>query len=57
MDTAKKMIRSNFKEEWMQSWISNNTGRALFQHMNAPKKNDPINQLPNADCAVFTMKQ
>ena len=57
MDTAKKMIKSNFKEEWMQSWISNNTGRALFQHMNAPKKKDPINLLKRKDqTTIFRLR-
>ena len=57
MDTVKKMIRTNFKEEWLQGWINNGTGRALFENMNAPKKNDAINQLKRKDqTTIFRLR-
>ena len=40
MDTVKKMIKSNLKEEWLENWTNNNTGRALYNNMDAPKKKD-----------------
>ena len=44
-DTVCKMIRSNLKEEWLNDWTNNSTGRALYEHMNAPRPKDPINTL------------
>ena len=57
MDTVKKMIRSNFKEEWMENWTKNNTGRALYNNMNAPRKKDPINSLKRRDqTTIFRLR-
>ena len=57
MDTVKKMIRSNFKEEWLENWTNNNTGRALYNNMNAPQKKDPINFLVRKDqTTIFRLR-
>ena len=40
-ETAKQIIRSNFKEEWLNEWALGNTGRVLFEHMTSPKINNP----------------
>ena len=57
MDTVQKMIRSNFKEEWMENWTKNNTGRALYNNMNAPRKKDPINSLKRRDqTTIFRLR-
>ena len=57
MDTVKKMIKSNFKEEWLENWTNNNTGRALYNNMNAPKKKDPINFLVRKDqTTIFRLR-
>ena len=51
------MIRSNFKEEWMENWTKNNTGRALYNNMNAPRKKDPINSLKRRDqTTIFRLR-
>ena len=44
-ETAVKIIKSNFKEQWLQDWTRNKSGRALYEHMSAPKPNDPVNKL------------
>ena len=44
-ETAVKMIKSNLKEEWLNDWIRNTTGRALYNHMSTPKPKDPVNLL------------
>ena len=56
-ETAVKMIKSNFKEQWLQDWTRNNTGRALYEHMNAPKPNDPVNKLKRGEqSTIFRLR-
>jgi len=52
-DTVTKMIRSNFKEEWLLDWSKNSTGRALYEYMNAPKPKDPINTLKRQEQSLI----
>ena len=44
-DTAKQIIKTNIREEWLNAWAMGNTGRCIFPHMTAPRKNDSINTL------------
>ena len=56
-ETASKMIKSNFKEDWLNDWTRNKTGRALYTHMSAPKPKDPVNQLKRAEqCTIFRLR-
>ena len=52
-DTVSKMVRSNFKEEWLNDWSRNSTGRALYKYMNAPKPKDPINTLKRKEQSLI----
>ena len=47
--TVKQILRANMKEEWLNEWTLNETGRALFKHMAAPNRADPINALNRND--------
>lgn len=44
-ETVTKIIKSNFKEEWMNNWSTNRTGRSMYNHMTCPKIKDPIRKL------------
>ena len=56
-ETARKMIKSNLKEEWLNDWTRNKTGRALYTHMSAPKPKDPVNKLRRAEqCTIFRLR-
>ena len=56
-ETAKQIIRSNFKEEWLNEWALGNTGRVLFEHMTSPKINDEINKLDRKDqSTIFRLR-
>ena len=51
--TACQMIRSNTKEEWMNTWAASNKGRPMYTHMNRPKRSDPINKLKRGDQSII----
>ena len=51
--TAKQMIRSNSKIEWMTRWALGNTGRAIFTHMASPNINDPVNSLRRQEQVII----
>ena len=56
-DTAVRMIKSNFKEEWLNGWIRNTTGRALYNYMSTPKPKDPINLLKRGEqSTIFRLR-
>ena len=52
-NTVSKMIRTNLKDEWLVDWVQNSTGRALYEHMSAPKPKDPINTLSRHDQSLI----
>ena len=52
-ETAKQIIRSNYKEEWLNEWAMGTTGRVLFQHMTTPNVNDSIDNLCRKDQATI----
>ena len=56
-DTVKGMINSNIKEEWLNNWASNTTGRVLFTNMTRPNPRDPINKLPRGNqSTIFRLR-
>ena len=56
-ETAVKIIKSNFKEQWLQDWTRNKSGRALYEHMSAPKPNDPVNKLKRGEqSTIFRLR-
>ena len=55
--TVKQILRANMKEEWLNEWTLNETGRALFKHMAAPNRADPINALNRKDqSTIFRLR-
>ena len=55
--TVKQILRANTKEEWLNGWTLNQTGRELFKHMAAPNKADPINALNRKDqSTIFRLR-
>ena len=52
-ETVKQIIRSNFKEEWLNEWAMGTTGRVLFQHMTTPNINDNLDKLSRKDQATI----
>ena len=53
IQTAKHILKSNYREEWMNGWAMGTTGRTVFSHMNAPNPNDNINLLPRGDQVII----
>ena len=55
--TAKQIIKTNTKQDWMNRWAMNKTGRAVFKHVTAPRKMDNINQLArNEQSTIFRLR-
>ena len=55
--TCRQMIKSNSKEEWLNSWASGMTGRVMYRHMTKPLLKDPLNVLRRGDQAlIFQMR-
>ena len=52
-ETVKQIIRSNFKEEWLNEWAMGTTGRVLFKHMTTPNINDNLDKLTRKDQATI----
>ena len=44
-EAAQQIIKSNFREEWMNEWARGKTGRAIYKYMNKPNNKDNINGL------------
>ena len=56
-ETVTKMIKSNLKEEWIQDWSTNKTGRSMYNHMTCPKIKDPIRNLKRREqCTIFRLR-
>ena len=56
-ETAKQIIRSHYKEEWLNEWAMGTTGRALFKHMTTPNLNDSIDTLSRKDqTTIFRLR-
>ena len=52
-ETAVQIIKSNLQEEWLNSWATNATGRAVFNHMTKPNPKDPINKLQREEQSII----
>ena len=44
--TAKQIIKSNMKIDWMNSWAQGTTARTFYQNNPVPNKRDKANSLP-----------
>ena len=51
--TAKQIIKTNKKEEWMNKWALGKTGRSMFAHMTTPNPKDNINYLQRREQVVI----
>ena len=51
--TCRQIIKSNSKEEWLNSWSSGKTGRVMYNHMSKPHLKDPINALRRGDQSLI----
>ena len=57
LQTAKQIIKQNYKEEWMNLWSRGTTGRPVFQHMNSVKPKDDFKLLQRKDqCNIFRLR-
>ena len=55
--TTNQILKNNFKEEWLNRWSVGTTGRAMYNHMTKPIKDDPINNLSRPDqCNIFQFR-
>ena len=52
-ETASKIIKTNFREEWINDWISNKTGRFMYNHMTSPNSKDPIQKLKRREKSII----
>ena len=56
-NTAKQIAKKHSKEVWYNSWIQNDTGRALFKYQPTPDPRDAIHQLERKDqCSIFRLR-
>ena len=56
-ETARQIIRSNYKEEWLNEWAMGTTGRALFKHMTTPNVKDELDKLTRKDqSTIFRLR-
>ena len=51
--TVKRIIKSNSRIDWHTKWAMSQNGRAMFNFIAAPKKNDPINSLKRKDQVII----
>lgn len=57
LQTARKIIKENYKEDWMNLWSRGTTGRVVYQHMNMVKKRDPIRQMTRKEqTTIFRLR-
>ena len=55
--TTKNIIRQNYKEEWMNGWAKNTTGRAVYNHMKMLNLRDNIKNPSRTDqVSVFRLR-
>ena len=56
-ETARQIIRSNYKEEWLNEWTMGTTGRALFKHMTTPNVKDDLEKIARKDqSTIFRLR-
>ena len=51
--TCCQIVKSNSKEEWLNTWTMGTTGRRMYDHMTKPLLNDPINKLSRKDQSLI----
>ncbi|GFO18345.1 Gag-Pol polyprotein [Plakobranchus ocellatus] len=51
--TAKQIIKNNYREDWMNMWAMGKSGRAMYRHMNSTKPKDDIRSIPRKDQATI----
>ena len=50
-------LKNNFKENWLTSWATGQTGRIMYQEMNKPNPHDSINTLSRKEqCTIFQLR-
>lgn len=55
--TVCSMLKSNYKEEWLNQWAQGTTGRKMYKEMNQPNKGDNIKFLPRKEqCTIFQLR-
>ena len=52
LQTAKNMIRTNNRHQWLTEWAMGTTGRRVFKHMATPNPKDALNSLTRPELAV-----
>ena len=56
-NTVKQILKNNFKEKWLISWATGQTGRIMYQEMNKPNPHDSINTLSRKEqCTIFQLR-
>ena len=56
-DTVKQILKNNFKETWLNSWATGQTGRVMYQEMCKPNPRDTINTLKRKEqCTIFQLR-
>ena len=56
-ETIKQMLKNNYKEIWLTSWTTGQTGRVMYQEMNKPNPQDSINSLDREEqCIIFQLR-
>ena len=55
--TVKQILKNNFKEAWLTSWATGQTGRIMYQEMSKPNPHDPINSLTRKEqSTIFQLR-
>ena len=56
-NTVKQILKNNFKETWLTSWATGQTGRVMYNEMPKPNPHDKINTLKrNEQCTIFQLR-
>ena len=56
-DTVKQILKNNFKEAWLTSWATGQTGRVMYNEMSKPNPRDSINTLKRKEqCTIFQLR-
>ena len=51
--TARQIIRTNKREEWLNGWALGKTGRSVFKYMATPNPKDSINSIERREQVVI----
>ena len=53
METTRQLLKQDSKMEWLNRWATGKTGRVMFNEMDKPMKQDPLNQLKREDQSLI----